>query len=67
MSLWTLGQCLFGHGERIRERDSDGRLCLVCARCGDAVTVLADLPKGEPIAPLKASKAPWWMDERKVS
>jgi hypothetical protein len=33
---WLL-QCLWGHGERLRERDLTGRLVLTCPHCGDVL------------------------------
>lgn len=33
MKLFTA--CLFGHADRVRSRDDQGRLILVCDRCGD--------------------------------
>lgn len=33
---WLCSPCLlFPHAERIRERDEDGKLVLVCPTCGD--------------------------------
>lgn len=32
--------CWFGHQDRIRERDDQGRLILVCLECGDVLRPL---------------------------
>jgi len=44
--------CWFGHGDRLRERDADGRLILVCAACGDVLRVFETKavkgPQSEP-------------------
>ena len=34
-------RCWFGHADRLRERDEDGRLMFACTRCGHAIHALA--------------------------
>lgn len=38
--IGRLLQCWFGHADRFRERDADGRYFLVCPDCRDRVQVL---------------------------
>jgi len=59
------GPCPLWHVTHARIwRCDDGRMIAECAACGrDVVTVLADQPKGAPIAPLRAQvDRNWWRE-----
>ena len=57
MGGWYWARCAFGHDERLRERDEQGRLVLVCPSCGDRVTPLADLQEAAIAARAGDAKA----------
>lgn len=57
MSGWYWARCAWGHDERLRERDDQGRLVLVCPTCGDRVTPLADIQNAAIAARARAAKA----------
>jgi hypothetical protein len=58
MSGWYWTRCAWGgHDDRLRERDAQGCLVLVCPTCGDRVTPLADLQNAAIAARAGAAKA----------
>ena len=73
--MWWHSQCWFGH-TRVRERDPQGRLILVCSECRDAVPAFSDReilrgPQhqqaptlGQPTGKAIPSQ---WFERRKVS
>ena len=72
---WLLS-CLFGHGDRLRERDATGRTLLVCDRCGHSqpVKLDAEFKKGpahqqaEVRGSVTTKAIPsQWFERRKVS
>lgn len=55
--------CLFGHEPSVHKRDEQGRLMLVCPRCGVGDALLTRVERGEPtitpitLPPIQVSKA----------